>query len=286
MTLSRIDSISECRLALEAERETGKRIGFVATMGHLHRGHLSLVDWARKSSDCVVVSVFVNPLQFGPTDDFDTYPRDLDRDLELCADRGVDLVFAPEAAEMYPQTPVTRVTMRGVTDGLEGAARPGHFDGVLTVVMKLFQIIQPDVAVFGQKDAQQAAAIRQMVSDLAVPVGIVVAPTVREEDGLACSSRNVFLSRPERESAIRLYAALRHAQELVTKGERDVDQLEAAMHKVLSSDDRIRVEYAAVVDGRSFRSLERVVPGALGAVAARIGKTRLIDNAWLTPDVD
>jgi pantoate--beta-alanine ligase len=230
--------------------------------------------------------VFVNPLQFGPTDDFETYPRDLDRDLELCADRGVDLVFVPEAAEMYPQTPVTRVTMRGVTDGLEGAARPGHFDGVLTVVMKLFQIIQPDIAVFGQKDAQQAAAIRRMVSDLAVPVEIVVAPTVREEDGLACSSRNVFLSRPERESATRLYAALRHAQELVTKGERDVDQLEAAMHNVLSSDDRIRVEYAAVVDGRSFQPLERVVPGALGAVAARIGKTRLIDNAWLTPDVD
>lgn len=255
-------------------------------MGHLHRGHLSLIDRARESADCVVVSVFVNPLQFGPADDFETYPRDLDRDLELCAGRGVDLVFAPEEAEMYAQKPATRVTMRGVTDGLEGAARPGHFDGVLTVVMKLFHIVQPDVAVFGQKDAQQAAAIQRMVSDLAVPVAILVAPTVREEDGLACSSRNVFLSPPERESATRLYAALSDAQELVTTGERDVDQLEAAMHSVLSSDERIRVEYAAVVDGRSFQPLELVVPGALAAVAARIGSTRLIDNAWLMPDVE
>jgi pantoate--beta-alanine ligase len=176
--------------------------------------------------------------------------------------------------------------MRGVTDGLEGAARPGHFDGVLTVVMKLFQIVQPDVAVFGQKDAQQAAAIRRMVSDLAVPVQIVIAPTVREEDGLACSSRNVFLSPLERESATRLHAALNRARELVTRGERDVERLEAAMHNVLSSDERIRVEYAAVVDGRSFQSLEFVAPGALAAVAARIGSTRLIDNAWLTPHVE
>lgn len=282
----RVNSISACRRTLESERAAGKQIGFVPTMGHLHRGHLSLIDAARESADCIVVSVFVNPLQFGPTDDFETYPRDLDRDLELCADRGVSLVFAPEEAEMYAQAPVTRVTMRSVTDGLEGAARPGHFDGVLTVVMKLFQIVQPDVAVFGQKDAQQAAAIRRMVSDLAVPVAIVVAPTVREEDGLACSSRNVLLSPPERESATRLYAALSAAQELITTGERHVDQLEAAMRNVLSSDDRIRVEYAAVVDGDSFRPLEFVVPGALAAVAARIGSTRLIDNAWLTPHVE
>ena len=286
MTLSRVSSISECRRALGAEQEAGNRIGFVATMGHLHEGHLSLVDRARESTDCVVVSVFVNPLQFGPSEDFEAYPRDLDRDLDLCADRGVELVFVPDEAEMYTQTPVIRVTMRGVTDGFEGAARPGHFDGVLTVVMKLFQIIQPDVAVFGQKDAQQAAAIRRMVSDLVVPVEIVVAPTVREEDGLACSSRNVFLSRLERDSATRLYGALRHAQELVTKGERDVNQLEAAMRDVLSADDRIRLEYAAVVDGRSFRPLEVVAPGALAAVAARIGSTRLIDNVWLVPDVD
>lgn len=286
MTLSRVSSISECRRALGAEQEAGNRIGFVATMGHLHEGHLSLVDRARESTDCVVVSVFVNPLQFGPSEDFEAYPRDLDRDLDLCADHRVELVFAPDEAEMYTQTPVIRVTMRGVTDGFEGAARPGHFDGVLTVVMKLFQIIQPDVAVFGQKDAQQAAAIRRMVSDLAVPVEIVVAPTVREEDGLACSSRNVFLSRLERDSATRLYGALRHAQELVTKGERDVNQLEAAMRDVLSADDRIRLEYAAVVDGRSFRPLEVVAPGALAAVAARIGSTRLIDNVWLVPDVD
>ncbi len=286
MTSSRVNSISECRGALESERAAGKQIGFVPTMGHLHRGHLSLIDRARASSDCIVVSVFVNPLQFGPADDFETYPRDLDRDLELCTDHGVDLVFAPEEAEMYAQAPVTRVTMRGVTDGLEGAARPGHFDGVLTVVMKLFQIVQPDVAVFGQKDAQQAAAIRRMVSDLAVPVEIVIAPTVREEDGLACSSRNVFLSPPERKSATRLYAALNRARELVARGERGVVRLEAAMHNVLSSDERIRVEYASVVDGRTFQSLESVMPGALAAVAARIGSTRLIDNAWLVPDVE
>jgi pantoate--beta-alanine ligase len=286
VTSSRVNSISECRRALESEREAGKRIGFVPTMGHLHRGHLSLIDCARESSDCIVVSVFVNPLQFGPTDDFETYPRDLGRDLELCADRGVDLVFAPAEDEMYAQTPVTRVTMRGVTDGLEGAARRGHFDGVLTIVMKLFQIVQPDVAVFGQKDAQQAAAIRRMVSDLAVPVQILVAPTVREEDGLACSSRNVFLSDPGRESATRLYAALSHARELVSTGERDAGRLEAAMHSMLSSDRRIEVEYAAVVDGRSFQPLELVVPGALAAVAARIGSTRLIDNVWLESDVD
>ncbi len=286
MTLSRVTSISECRRTLSAERKAGKRIGLVATMGHLHEGHLSLIDRARGSTDCVVVSVFVNPLQFGPTEDFEAYPRDLDRDLDLCADRGVELVFAPDESEMYAQTPVTRITMRGVTDGLEGAARPGHFDGVLTVVMKLFQIVQPDAAVFGQKDAQQAAAIRRMVSDLAVPVEIVVAPTVREEDGLACSSRNVFLTRSERQSATRLYGALRRAQKLVTNGEREAGQLEVAMQDVLSADDRIEVEYAAVVDGRSFQPLRVLTSGALAAVAARVGSTRLIDNMWLMSDVD
>jgi len=286
VTLSRVTSISECRRTLSAEREAGKRIGFVATMGHLHAGHLSLIDRARGSTDCVVVSVFVNPLQFGPTKDFEAYPRDLDRDLDLCAERGVEFVFTPDETEMYAQDPATRVTMRGVTDGLEGAARPGHFDGVLTVVMKLFQIVQPDVAVFGQKDAQQAAAIRRMVSDLAVPVEILVAPTVREENGLACSSRNVFLTPSERQSATQLYRALRHARSQVTKGERDASRLQTAIEIVLSADDGIVLEYAAVVDGGSFQPLKLVGPRALAAVAARIGSTRLIDNIWLMPDVD
>ena len=277
-------TIRECRAWVTTAREGGRRIAFVPTMGALHEGHLSLVDRARAVADRVVLSVFVNPLQFGPAEDYAAYPRDLERDLELAGERDVDLVFAPSRDEMFPAPPLTRVTMRAVTEGLEGAARPGHFDGVLTVVAKLFHVVLPDVAVFGQKDAQQAAAIRRMVADLAFPVEVLVAPTVREESGLACSSRNAYLSDEEREMARGLYRALEQARAAADGGERDPARIEAAMRQVLAGAKGVELEYVAVVDPERFRPIERLDRTAIAAIAARVGGTRLIDNIVLGSD--
>lgn len=251
------------------------------TMGGLHEGHLSLVDRARAAAEWVVLSVFVNPLQFGPAEDYVGYPRDLERDRELAGARGADLVFAPTPEEMLPAPPLTRVTMREVTEGWEGAARPGHFDGVLTIVAKLFHIVQPDVAVFGQKDAQQAAAVRQMVADLDFPVEILVVPTVREEGGLACSSRNAYLSTDERRRANGLYSALLRARSLAEGGETDPRRIEAAICDALAKEPQIELEYAAVLDPDRFRPIERLDGPAIAAIAARVGRTRLIDNIVL-----
>lgn len=252
-------------------------------MGALHEGHLSLVDLARERADVVVVSVFVNPTQFGRHEDFDRYPRDLDRDVRLIADRGASIVFAPETRSMYPEPLLTTVTMRGITDEFEGAHRPGHFDGVLTIVAKLFHVVQPDVAVFGQKDAQQAAAIRRMVADLDFPIEIVVGPTVREPDGLALSSRNAFLSSAERLEALALHAALDRADALARQGIDDAHRLLEAMREELSRHPAVVVDYVAIVERDSFRPVRRLSGPALAAVAARVGNTRLIDNVELEP---
>jgi pantoate--beta-alanine ligase len=275
-------TIAECRAELAALR-AGRRVAFVPTMGALHEGHLSLVDLARRKADMVVVSVFVNPTQFAPGEDFERYPRDLVRDARLVAERGAALVFAPDVDEMYPRPLLTRVTMHGITDDLEGARRPGHFDGVLTVVAKLFHIVEPEVAVFGQKDAQQAAAIRRMVADLDFPVEIVVGATARDPDGLALSSRNAYLSADERREALALRAALGRAERLAAEGVADAAPLLDAMRDELSRHPAIDVDYVALVERDSFRPVDRVTSPAVAAVAARVGGTRLIDNVVIEP---
>ena len=275
-------TIAECRSAL-ARLRLGRRVGFVPTMGALHEGHLSLVDLAAQHADVVVVSVFVNPAQFGPGEDFERYPRDLERDVRLAAERGVTLVFAPDPAEMVPRALLTTVTMRGITDDLEGAHRPSHFDGVLTIVAKLFHVVAPDVAVFGQKDAQQAAAIRRMVADLDFPVEIVIGPTIREPDGLALSSRNAFLTADDRREALALHTALARAETLARSGVQDAERLLDAMREELSTHSAIAVDYVALVERDSFRPVSRLSGPSVAAVAARVGETRLIDNVVLEP---
>ena len=284
MAVNRTRTVAECRAAVARERKAGRRIGFIPTMGALHEGHLSLVDLARERSEWVVLSVFVNPLQFGPQEDFERYPRDPDRDARLAAGRGADLVFEPSLEEMLPRPLATRVTMKGLTDALEGEARPGHFDGVLTIVTKLFHVIQPDVAVFGQKDAQQAAAVKRLVLDLDFPVEIVVAPIVRDRDGVALSSRNAYLSEEERRSARSLSRSLAAARSLVEGGERDAERVERLMRDLMDGAAGVEVEYAAVVDPEGFTRVERIAGPSLAAVAARVGRTRLIDNAILVPN--
>ena len=250
-------------------------------MGFLHDGHLTLIDRARSLADYVVVSVFVNPLQFGPAEDLERYPRGLERDAELAAERGASLLFAPSDAEMYPGGPPRVTVDPGVgAERLCGGARPDHFRGVLTVVAKLFGIVQPDVAVFGQKDFQQAALIRRMVHDLDMRVTVDVAPTVREPDGLALSSRNVYLSLPERQRACALSAGLQRCRELFAAGETDAEVLRSALRTALEAQD-IRAEYAELVDPDAFEPVRKVVPGTVCAVAARVGSTRLIDNIVL-----
>ena len=273
---------AEVRAAVAAARAAGKRVGLVPTMGYLHEGHLSLVDRARETAEVVMMSIFVNPLQFGPTEDLDRYPRDLERDLELARSRGVDLVFAPGVAEMYPhgEPKVAVVADDEVAGRLCGASRPGHFRGVLTVVAKLFGIFTPDVAVFGQKDYQQATLIRLMAADLDMGVAVDVAPIVREADGLAMSSRNVYLSAAERERALSLSRALARCGELFAAGERDAQALRAALRSALEVPG-VEPEYAEVVDPRTLGPVVRAEEGTVCAVAARVGRTRLIDNAVL-----
>ncbi|RMG47867.1 MAG: pantoate--beta-alanine ligase [Acidobacteria bacterium] len=264
-------------------RGRGKKIGLVPTMGALHEGHLSLVRKARELADVVVVSVFVNPTQFGPAEDYDKYPRDLPRDADLCIQEGVDFLFAPEAADMYRPGHRTFVEVEGLSAVLEGASRPGHFRGVCTVVLKLFNIVKPHIAVFGQKDAQQAIIIRRMVEDLNVDVELVIAETVRHDDGLAMSSRNAYLNPEERRAARQLYAALARAEELVSTGERSVERIEAAAREVLAANPLVRPDYVAVVDPRDLAPLERIEGEALLALAAWVGEARLIDNTILRP---
>ena len=259
----------------------GGRVAFVPTMGFLHDGHLALADEARRRGDVVVMSIFVNPLQFGANEDLGRYPRDPEGDAAKARDRGVDLLFLPAPGEMYPREPRVRVVPGELAARWEGEVRPGHFAGVLTVVAKLFHMVQPDVAVFGQKDAQQVALVRAMVRDLDFPVEVVVAPTVREADGLAMSSRNAYLSPEERTRARSLSRALRRVETLWWGGERDAHQLEVAGREVLGAEPGVDVDYFAVTDGETLEPVATAPSGVIVMVAARVGRTRLIDNLVL-----
>ncbi len=267
-------------LAIAPERE-GRRIAFVPTMGYLHEGHASLLREGRKRGDVLVLSIFVNPIQFGKNEDLDRYPRDLERDCQLAEACGVDIVFIPTAAEMYPSGFQTGVTVRDIALPLCGSSRPGHFDGVATVVAKLFNIVRPDVALFGNKDYQQLAVIRRMAGDLNMPVEIVGMPIVREEDGLAMSSRNAYLSPLERQSALCLYRAIKRARELFTAGECSVAVLSKEVCTVIEQESAASIEYAEFRDGAMLQELEVADSGTLLALAVKIGNTRLIDNTVL-----
>src|SRR6202166_2581443 len=275
------ESIEEMRGACRAARQGGRRLGFVPTMGALHEGHLSLVRAARASCQGVAASIFVNPTQFGPQEDLAKYPRSFERDRALLEKEGVELLFAPSVEEMYPAGAVTWVTVEGLSDKLDGRSRPGHFRGVTTVVAKLFHIVEPDAAFFGQKDAAQVAIIRRMVRDLNVPVSIEVCPIIREPDGLALSSRNVYLSPLERRQALVLHRALERVKELWEAGERDAGKLEAAGREEMEKERSVRLDYFEVVDRDSLETVEVAGGGALAAVAAFMGNTRLIDNLLL-----
>ncbi len=271
-------TIKAVRLALSEARIAEKRIGLVPTMGYLHEGHLSLVDEARKrGADLVVVSIFVNPAQFGPNEDFSSYPRDEARDSALLQARGVDLLFLPSVAEIYPPDFSTSVTVGGVSEPLEGERRPGHFAGVATVVMKLLNIVRPDLAVFGEKDAQQCAVIRKMVNDLAIDVELVFSPTVREGDGLALSSRNAYLNETQRALAVSLNRALREGQQALRSGNRFAD-VESAMSRTLALSEGVQEDYLRVVDPLTFLTPQTSTGELLLVGAARVGATRLIDN--------
>ncbi len=273
--------IAEVRAWVAARRARGGRVGFVPTMGYLHEGHLRLVDAARGTAGAVVMSIFVNPLQFGPSEDLARYPRDLPRDRALAAGRGVDLLFTPAVEAMYPPGSATRVEPGPLATRWEGAVRPGHFGGVLTVVLKLFGIVQPDVAIFGRKDFQQAALVRQMVRDFDLPVEVRVAPTVRESDGLALSSRNTYLSPAERAQGLGLSRALRTACEAWAAGERDAGRLARMMHEVVARHPGLEPDYIAVVSPDTLEPVTEAGPDTVALVAARAGRTRLLDNAIL-----
>lgn len=262
-----------------AERARGRRIGFVATMGCLHEGHLRLVDRAKERADRVVLSIFVNPLQFGPREDFAAYPRDVARDRQLAAARGVDCLFLPDTQAMYPAEPLVRIAPGAMADTLEGVARPGHFAGVLTVVAKLFHIVEPDVALFGRKDFQQAMLVRRLAADLDFGLEIEIAPTVRELDGLALSSRNTYLSGDERRSALALARALRAVEQAWRAGEADPKALQRRGREVLSAPG-VSPEYLELVD-EQLRPVVRADARTVVVLAARVGATRLIDNVVL-----
>ncbi|MCD6124499.1 pantoate--beta-alanine ligase [bacterium] len=274
-----IRSIQKMYKLSESARKEGKIIGFVPTMGYLHEGHLSLIRIARKRCDLLVVSIFVNPTQFGPNEDLNSYPRDFERDSKLCEKEGVDVIFAPTTEEMYPDGYSTWVEVKGpVTEVLCGAFRPGHFRGVTTVVAKLFNIVQPHFAVFGQKDAQQLVVIKKMTRELNFPVEIVAAPTVREKDGLAMSSRNEYLNENERKVAPKIYQSLILAKNMLLRGERDTEKIKNEMRKFLESAKLIKVQYIDIVDADTLEPLKNARGRVMVALAAFLGKARLIDN--------
>ena len=270
------------KTALALKRE-GKRIGLVPTMGFLHEGHLSLIKLARRQADVVILSIFVNPTQFGPHEDFNRYPRNFERDRTMCETAGVDIIFNPAPEAMYPDGYSVYVEENVLSKGLCGASRPGHFRGVLTVVAKLFNLTLPDAAVFGQKDAQQARLIQQMARDLNFPVTIVLAPIIRESDGLAKSSRNTYLSPAERRDALGLQQALKTARRLYREGERDAQRIIAAMQEGIAQIPSARVDYITIVDRDTLQRAPRLDTPVLVALAVYIGQTRLIDNLPL-PD--
>lgn len=276
-------TVERCREAVDVLRRERGRVAFVPTMGALHDGHLSLVDRARELADAVVLSVFVNSTQFGPDEDYEEYPRDLEGDVEKAGRRGVDLVFAPPASEVYPREQTIWVEPGPLAERLCGLSRPDHFRGVLTVVLKLFNIVGPDVAVFGRKDFQQAALIRRMTEELNLPVEIATAPVVRAEDGVAVSSRNEYLSEDQRETARSLSRGLARAREAFAGGERDARRLERKVRRTME-EAGAGVEYVEVVEPEGLDRVERATSESVCAVAARVGETRLIDNARLGGD--
>jgi pantoate--beta-alanine ligase len=273
-----VNTIDEVRASVAASRQAGNTIGFVPTMGALHEGHAALIRAARAASEFVVVSIFVNPTQFGPKEDFSKYPRTLEADQKICTEAGADLIFAPVVEEIYPEKSVTFVEVKELDTALCGASRPGHFRGVCTVVLKLFNIVQPDKAHFGAKDFQQARIIRQMVRDLNVPVSIRVEPTVREPDGLAMSSRNRYLSPTERSLAPSIHQALQAIGARARAGEIDITRLESALNAALMEIPGSRIDYARIVDADTLQPMARLDRPALAAVAVFLGTTRLIDN--------
>jgi pantoate--beta-alanine ligase len=283
--MNTVPAVDDLRRAVAGWKAEGLRIGFVPTLGALHEGHLALVRRARELADRVVASVFVNPAQFGPQEDLGRYPRQPERDAELLAAAGCHLLFLPDAAAIYPPGGTTWVVPEGPAEGLEGAARPGHFRGVATVVLKLFHLVTPDVAVFGEKDAQQLAVIERLARDLFLPVEIVPHPTVREPDGLAMSSRNAYLSPAERRAATILYRALEAAREVLSRGERDGDEIRLILREMLETEPLVSaVDYAEVVDAETFQPVRRLAGRIVLPLAVRIGGTRLIDN--LRVDLD
>jgi pantoate--beta-alanine ligase len=293
-----IKTIKEMQRIADEARRQGKIIGLVPTMGYFHEGHLSLMREARKNSDLLVVSIFVNPTQFGPGEDFKSYPRDLKRDLRLAKKMGVNIIFSPDVKEIYPEGFLTYVDVEEISSILEGASRPGHFRGVITIVAKLFNAIKPHKAYFGQKDFQQTVVIKKMVEDLNMDVEIVVLPTIREKDSLATSSRNVYLTKKEREIAPILYKSLKMAEDLIKKGERDSKKIIRKMKGLIKKEKLIKLEYIAIVDLQTLQEIKRINPirsprqrrgirpqreritsnGVNISLAAEIGKARLIDN--------
>ena len=274
-------TVPDIRGWVRVRRREGRRIGLVPTMGYLHEGHLRLVDESRRRADVVIMTVFVNPLQFGPSDDLARYPRDLPRDRRLAEERGVDALFVPSEVVMYPVSPEIRVVAGRTAERWEGAARPGHFAGVLTVVAKLFHLTEPDVACFGRKDVQQSVLIRRMVRELDWPIELVIVPTVREADGLALSSRNAYLSAEQRQRALALSGALREAHAAWRAGERSAAEIEARMRRTLDAAPDVQVEYIALAEPETLAPVSEVREDTVVAIAARVGPTRLIDNIVL-----
>jgi pantoate--beta-alanine ligase len=271
-------TIESVRNLVKAARSKGKIIGFVPTMGALHIGHISLIEAAAKKCDFVVVSIFVNPTQFGPGEDFEKYPRPLKADLEICRKAGIDVVFAPGPQQMYPGENLTWVNVEKLTERLCGQFRPGHFSGVTTVCAKLFNIVAPDIAFFGQKDAQQAIVIKRMVADFNMPLKIVVCPTVRQADGLAVSSRNQYLTESQKKNAPLIYKSLQKCQKLIADGVADSKTIINQMRKILQQAPSIKIEYISIVDADTLQELKKITGKVLTAVAVKIGSTRLIDN--------
>jgi pantoate--beta-alanine ligase len=270
-----VRTIAEIRALRQKISDT---VGFVPTMGYLHEGHLALVKQARRENSTVIVSIYVNPTQFGPREDFRAYPRDLDRDLELLRKEGTDIVFVPLDGEIYPRKFSSWVDVEKVTERLEGASRPGHFRGVATIVAKLFNIVQPTRAYFGQKDAQQVTVIKRMVADLNMNLEVVVVPTVRESDGLAMSSRNIYLSPKERQAATILFKALTLAQQLRKGGEKDAETIRRQMAALIRKEPLAHLDYVSIADAETLEELNLVDGPAVASLAVRIGETRLIDN--------
>ncbi|MEK6680354.1 MAG: pantoate--beta-alanine ligase [Nitrospirota bacterium] len=273
-----IENIKDLSIIIKEFKTEKKTIGFVPTMGFLHDGHISLIKRARLVSDIVVVSIFVNPTQFGPKEDFNAYPRDIKRDTQLCIDAGIDILFMPSVSGMYPEGYLTYINVEKITDMLCGASRPGHFKAVATVVAKLFNIVKPDKAFFGQKDYQQTVIIKRMAADLNMDIDIDVLPTVREPDGLAMSSRNSYLNEEERKAAICLYRSLMKAEEMIKNGEKTTSVIISAMREIIESERLAKIDYINIRDAETLEEIEAIDRKVVIALAVWIGKARLIDN--------